>query len=49
MKITFNINESFAEVHNLGFGTTVLFVASIIAGISFWIMAAAMIFDSSYV
>ena len=48
MKIIFNANESFAEVHNLGFATTCLIFASFISGISYWIIAAVMFFDCSY-
>lgn len=49
MKIIFNANESFAEVHSLGFATTCLIFASFISGVSYWIIAAVMFFDSSYV
>ena len=48
MKIIFNANESFAEVHNLGFATTCLLFASFISGVSYWIIAAVMFFNSSY-
>ena len=48
MKIIFNANESFAETHNLGFATTCLLFASFISGVSYWIIAAVMLFDSSY-
>jgi hypothetical protein len=48
VKITFNINESFAEVHTLGFPMACLVIASFISGISYWICAAVMFFDSSY-
>ena len=48
MKITFNVNESFAEVHNLGFATTCLVFASLISGVSYWIIAAVMFFNTSY-
>jgi hypothetical protein len=48
MKITFNANESFAEVHNLGFMATCLVFASFIFGVSYWIIAAVMFFNTSY-
>lgn len=48
MKIIFNANESFAETHNLSFATTCLLFASFISGVSYWIIAAVMFFDSSY-
>jgi hypothetical protein len=48
VKITFNIDSVLPEVHHFGFGKATVLAASIIAGISFWIMAAAMLFDPSY-
>ena len=48
MKIIFNANESFAETHDLGFATTCLIFASLMSGVSYWIIAAVMLFDPSY-
>lgn len=48
VKITFNINESFAQVHDLGLAKTMLLILSLYGGIAFWIIAFFMFFDSSY-
>ena len=48
MKITFNIGTAWAEEHTFAFGPTTFFLGSIVSGISFWIMAAVMLFDPSY-
>lgn len=48
MKIIFNIDKDRFEVHKFNFLESSLLAASIIGGISFWIIAAVMLFDSSY-
>lgn len=48
VKITFNTNESFAQVHDLGLTKTMLLVLSLYGGIAFWVIAGVMLFDSSY-
>jgi len=48
MRITFNIDKERFEEHTFNFAESTLLVASIIGCISFWIMAAVMLFDSSY-
>lgn len=48
MKIIFNIDKERFEVHKFNFVESSLLVASIIGGISFWIIALTMLFDPSY-
>ena len=48
MKIIFNIDKDRFEVHKFNFLESTILVASIIGGISFWIIAAVMLFDPSY-
>lgn len=48
MKITFNIDKERFEEHTFNLAETAILVASFYGGIAFWIMAAVMLFDSSY-
>lgn len=48
MKITFNIHRDRFEVHTFNFLESTVLAASIIGGISFWIIALNMILDPSY-
>ena len=48
MKITFNIDKERFEEHTFNLAETTLLVASFYGGIAFWIIAAVVFFDSSY-
>jgi hypothetical protein len=48
MKITFNIDKKRFEEHTFSFLESSILVASFISGVSFWIIAAVMLFDPSY-
>jgi hypothetical protein len=48
MKITFNVDQKRFEEHTFGFFESTVLAASLIGGISFWIIAAVMILDPSY-
>lgn len=48
MKIIFNVDKERFEEHTFNFAESTILVASIIGGISFWIIAAVMLFDPSY-
>jgi hypothetical protein len=48
MKIIFNIDKERFEVHTFNFLESSILFASLISGVSFWIIAAVMLFDPSY-
>ena len=48
MKITFNIDKKRFEEHTFNFLESSILFASFISGVSFWIIAAVMLFDPSY-
>ena len=48
MKITFNIHQKRFEEHTFGFLESTVLAASFVGGVSFWIIAAVMLFDPSY-
>jgi hypothetical protein len=48
MKITFNVNKDRFEVHSFNFLESSILAASIIGGVSFWIIASIMLIDPSY-
>ena len=48
MKITFNIDKERFEEHTFNFLESSILVASFISGVSFWIIAAVMLFDPSF-
>jgi hypothetical protein len=48
MKITFNIDKERFEEHTFNLAESTILFASFISGISFWIIAAVMLFDPSY-
>jgi hypothetical protein len=48
MKIIFNIDKERFEVHKFNFLESSILFASFISGVSFWIIAAVMLFDPSY-
>jgi uncharacterized membrane protein YsdA (DUF1294 family) len=48
MKITFNIDKERFEEHTFNLAESTILVASFYGGIAFWVIAAVMLFDSSY-
>lgn len=48
MKITFNIDKERFEQHSFNLVESTILAGTFIAGISFWIIAAVMLFDPSY-
>jgi|APGre2960657404_1045060.scaffolds.fasta_scaffold111023_4 hypothetical protein len=48
MRIIFNIDKERFEVHTFNFLESSILFASFISGVSFWIIAAVMLFDPSY-
>ena len=48
MKIIFNVDKERFEEHTFNFVESSLLVASIIGGISFWVIAVVMLIDPSY-
>jgi len=48
MKIIFNVDSDYAEVHKFSFLQTTAMAAMVISGIAFWIMATVMLLDPIY-
>lgn len=48
MKITLNIDSPYVEAHDFGFMKSSLIIASFISGVSYWIVTAIVLLDSSY-
>jgi len=48
MKIIFNVDSDYAEVHKFSFLQTTAMAAMVISGVAFWIMATVMLFDPIY-
>jgi hypothetical protein len=48
MKIIFNVDKERFEEHTFNFTESSLLIASVISGISFWVIAAMVLFDPSY-
>jgi len=48
MKIIFNADSQYAEVHKFSFLQATAIIAMIISGIAYWIITAVVLFDPSY-
>lgn len=48
MKIIFNVDSQYAEVHKFSFLQATALVAMITSGIAYWIITAVVLFDPTY-